>query len=218
MIGLSPAVREFEVLRAGTLDYAAGLDLQHDLVARRVRGEIPDTLVLLDHPPVIVAGRGAKPGNVLASAAELRERGIEVVAGDRGGDVTFHCPGQLVGYPIVDLTRIGRDVHEYLRRLEEALIRALAGLGVSAGRFPGRTGVWAGGEKIASIGIAVRKWVAFHGFALNVSNDLDGFALIHPCGMPGVTMTSVSRRLGRRVPLAEAAAAVSGSLAEAVYA
>jgi lipoyl(octanoyl) transferase len=188
----------FRTRRAGRLAYQAALQLQEDLVAaHRRNGE--DTLVLLEHPPVITLGRGARAEHLLRSPAELAARGVEVVTCSRGGDVTWHGPGQLVGYPIVDLSPRGRDLHRYLRELEEVLIRTLAHFGVAGARIPGKTGVWVGGAKIASIGIAVRRWIAWHGFALNLDPDLSGFAAIVPCGLHGVRMTSVAAELGREV-------------------
>ena len=156
--------------------------------------------MLLEHAPVITLGRGARAEHLLLPRAELARRGVEVAACSRGGDVTWHGPGQLVGYPIVDLTPRGRDLHRYLRELEEVLIRTLAHFGVAGQRIPGKTGVWVGSAKIASIGIAVRRWVAWHGFALNLDPDLSGFAAIVPCGLHGVRMTSLAAELGRPVP------------------
>jgi lipoyl(octanoyl) transferase len=193
------------LLRLGLLPYDEALDLQFAALAARAEGRVPDMLLLLEHPPVITLGRAADTDHVLASAAELTQRGIAVRETGRGGDVTLHSPGQLVGYPILDLRRRGRDVHRYLRDLEEVLIRALAGWGVSAARIPGATGVWVGNEKVAAIGVAVKRWVTCHGFALNVCNDLTLFEMIVPCGLWASGVTSVERLLGRVATVEEAA-------------
>ncbi len=188
------------VWRAGRVPYRQALAWQEQLLAERP--DWPhDLLLLLEHPPVITLGRGAKRAHLRCSARELARRGIDLVETSRGGDVTFHGPGQLVGYPLVDLNRAGRDVHAYLRHLEEVLIRTVAAFGLDAGRSAGRTGIWIGPRKIASIGVAVRQWVTWHGFALNVAEQREGFAAIVPCGLHGVEMTSLHRELGRDVPL-----------------
>ncbi|MBE0599520.1 MAG: lipoyl(octanoyl) transferase LipB [Desulfuromonadales bacterium] len=187
--------------------------MQELLLDRRRQAE-EDILILLEHPPVITLGRGATTDHLLLSSAELTRRGIEVTEARRGGDITWHGPGQLVGYPIVDLQVCGRDLHRFLRQLEQLLIRTLAVFGVTGERVAGKTGVWAEGEKIASIGIGVRRWVSWHGFALNVSTDLSGFATIVPCGLPGVAMTSLERQVGRPVPLVQVQEAVIAAFAE----
>jgi lipoyl(octanoyl) transferase len=173
----------------GSLEYSCALTLQEDLVRRRCRGEGKDTLFLLEHLPVFTLGRGADEKHLLTP------REIPVHRVSRGGEVTFHGPGQLVGYPLIDLTRHGRDVHLYLRGLEAVLIEVLAGCGIPARRETGRTGVWVNDRKIASIGVGVRRWVTYHGFALNVATDLSYFADIVPCGLAGVRMTSMAEVL-----------------------
>lgn len=192
-----------EVEWLGTVPYGAALALQLEAVeARRLGG--PDRLLLLEHPPVITLGRSAKPEHLRASRAELARRGVEVAEVARGGDVTWHGPGQLVGYAVVDLAARGEpDVHAWLRRLEGALIDALGALGAGARRIPGRTGVFlekpaAGGRtrKIASIGVGLRGWITWHGFALNVATAPDAFADIVPCGLHDVEMTSLAEALG----------------------
>ncbi len=200
------------VCALGPTPYGEGLEIQEALVALRavgreggVAGGGTDWLLFPDHPPVLTVGRGGKPGGLRADAATLARLGVELFEVARGGDITWHGPGQLVGYPIVDLAARGRDLHRFLRDLEEALIAALAAWGIAARRVAGRTGVWAGEEKIASIGVAVRSWVSYHGFALNVAPDLGFFDLIHPCGLRGVRMTSVAARLGARAPSLEQA-------------
>jgi lipoyl(octanoyl) transferase len=180
----------------GTIPYALALDLQRDLARRRIAGEIDeDLLLLLEHPPVVTLGRTAKEAHIVSTPERLRARGIEVFEVERGGDVTFHGPGQLVGYPILDLKRHRRDLHWYLRQVEEALIVALGDTGIDAERNGGYTGVWTRGRKIASIGVHARDWVTWHGFALNVTTDLSFFDLIVPCGIHQVQMTSVAREL-----------------------
>lgn len=182
----------------GRRDYSDVLELQRSLCRRRIAGNITeDLLLLVEHQPVITLGRGTRAESLLQSPAELKRRGVPVFEVERGGDVTFHGPGQLVGYPILDLRQHREDLHWYLRRLEAALIGGLGRMGIEAGPNPGLTGVWTGGRKIASIGIHVKQWVTFHGFALNVNTELSYFDLIVPCGIPGVVMTSVARELGR---------------------
>jgi lipoyl(octanoyl) transferase len=184
------------VERLGLVPYADALELQRRVARARIAGDVSeDVLLLVEHPPVITLGRSAKAGHLLASPELLSARGVELFEVERGGDVTFHGPGQLVGYPIVDLKRHKRDLHWYLRQVEQALIDALAVLGLPAERNPGLTGVWTSGRKIASIGVHARDWVTWHGFALNVTTDLASFDLMVPCGIQAVTMTSVDREL-----------------------
>ncbi len=187
------------LLELGRRAYGEVLELQRTLARRRIAGEITDDLLLLvEHEPVVTLGRGTRAASLPLPLAELARRGIEAVEVERGGDVTWHGPGQLVGYPILDLTRHQPDLHWYLRRLEAALIAALSRLDVPAERNPGLTGVWTRGRKIASIGIHVKQWVTLHGFALNVTAALTGFDLIVPCGIQGVVMTSVALERGGR--------------------
>jgi lipoyl(octanoyl) transferase len=205
------------VVSLGPTPDREGLALQAAAVLARAAGRAPDRLLYPDHPPVLTVGRSPSAGSVIASPEALRQAGIEVFEVARGGDVTWHGPGQLVGYLICDLDRRGRDLHRFLRDIEQGLIDALAGWGIEAGREAGRTGVWSNGEKIASIGIAVRRWVSYHGFALNVAPDLRFFDLIHPCGLRGIQMTSVAKRLGDRAPsMAEARAVVASQMAKAL--
>jgi lipoate-protein ligase B len=182
----------------GRRPYAEVLELQRDLRRRRIEGELDeDVLLLVEHPPVITLGRGTRPSSLPIAPAELERRGVAVFEVERGGDVTFHGPGQLVGYPILDLRGHRQDLHWYLRSLEDVLIQALGALDIEADRNPGLTGVWTAGRKIASIGIHVKQWVTLHGFALNVTTDLDPFDLIVPCGIRQVVMTSVAAELLR---------------------
>ena len=179
------------------MPYADALELQRTAARMRISGEIAeDLLLLVEHPPVITLGRSSKAAHLLASPELLAARGVELFEVERGGDVTFHGPGQLVGYPIVDLKRHKQDLHWYLRQVEESLIRAMAALGILADRNPGKTGVWTGGRKLASIGVHARDWVTWHGFALNVTTDLSYFDLMVPCGIADVEMTSVAKELG----------------------
>jgi lipoyl(octanoyl) transferase len=182
----------------GSRAYGEVLELQRDLCQRRLAGEITeDLLLLVEHEPVVTLGRGTRAGSLPLSALDLERRGIPVFQVERGGDVTYHGPGQLVGYPILDLRAHREDLHWYLRCLEAALIAALDRLGIQAGTNPGLTGVWTRGRKLASIGIHVKQWVTYHGFALNVHTDLSYFDLIVPCGIRDVVMTSVAQELGR---------------------
>jgi lipoyl(octanoyl) transferase len=204
-----------EIRRPGILSYAEGLELQARLVAERKAGLIPDQLLLLQHFPVITLGVKTRNdrSHVIGTSEMLRARGVEVVESGRGGDVTFHGPGQLVGYPIVDLKPDRCDVHRYVRDLEEVLIRALATLGVEAGRSPGLTGVWVGSDKIAAIGVRISRWITSHGFALNANTDLSHFDLIVPCGIRDRGVTSIQRVLGRTVEMAPVEQAVADAFA-----
>jgi lipoate-protein ligase B len=184
------------VVDLGRRRYGDVLDLQRDLCRRRMTGSLDrDVLLLVEHEPVVTLGRSTRASSLPLPQRALEARGVEVFEVERGGDVTLHAPGQLVAYPIFDLRGWRLDLHWYLRQLEETLIRTLDSVGVRAERNPGKTGVWTNGRKIASIGIHVKQWVTFHGFALNVSTDLRLFDLIVPCGLHGVTMTSVAREL-----------------------
>ncbi|HEU4698876.1 MAG TPA: lipoyl(octanoyl) transferase LipB [Gemmatimonadales bacterium] len=181
------------VVDLGRRRYGEVLALQRDLCRRRVAGELADDLLLLvEHEPVMTLGRATKAESLPLPRPALEARGLDVVEVERGGDVTYHGPGQLVGYPILDLRRLRPDLHWYLRSLEDALILALDALQVPAERNPGLTGVWTAGRKIASIGIHVKQWITFHGFALNVTTDLAAFDLIVPCGIRDVVMTSIA--------------------------
>jgi lipoyl(octanoyl) transferase len=204
-----------EVRRLGTLSYAEGLELQAHLVTERKAGRIPDQLLLLQHPPVITLGVRTRNdrSHVIGSEELLRARGVEVLESGRGGDVTFHGPGQLVGYPIIELAPDRRDVHRYVRDLEELLIRAVAVFGVEAARSPGLTGVWVGTDKLAAIGVRISRWITSHGFALNVNTDLSHFDLIVPCGIPDRGVTSLQRVAGRTVDIAAVEQAVVDAFA-----
>ncbi|HYH81705.1 MAG TPA: lipoyl(octanoyl) transferase LipB [Longimicrobium sp.] len=205
---IAPA-RPLDVRRMGRVPYGDALELQKALVDQRRAGRIPDTLLLLEHPHVITLGSGAHDENVLVTAEERAARGIELFETGRGGDVTYHGPGQLVGYPILDLKPDRCDLHRYLRDLEEMLIGVLGEMGIEGSRKEGLTGVWAGDRKLAAIGVRVSSgWITSHGFALNVSTDLGFFGAIIPCGIRDHGVGSLSEETGRAVTLAEAEAAV----------
>jgi lipoyl(octanoyl) transferase len=193
--------RTLRVLRLGRVEYPDGLVLQQQMARARRAGTTTDALLLLEHPPTVTLGRGAKPGNILVSRQELASRGVGVFETDRGGDVTYHGPGQLVGYPILDLSGKRADVRAYVRSVEEGLIRGLADFGLRAGRLPRWPGVWLGEEgkdarKIGALGVHIARWVTTHGFALNVAASLEDFQLIVPCGIDEAGVTSMALELG----------------------
>ena len=191
------AERELWTVPLGRVAYEEALELQRHIARDRISGALPqDALLLVEHPPVVTLGRASKGKHLIASPEFLRTKGVELFEVERGGDVTFHGPGQLVGYPIVDLKRHRLDLHWYLRKIEEALINTLADYDIVGERNPSFTGVWTKGKKIASIGVHARDWVTWHGFALNVTTDLSYFDLMVPCGIDGVVMTSIARELG----------------------
>jgi lipoyl(octanoyl) transferase len=198
-------VRQLEVRRLGLIGYQEALVLQRELVEERRANRIPDLLLLLQHPPVITLGVRTEIArtNVVATSERLAELGIEVHETGRGGDVTYHGPGQIVGYPIVDLRPDRCDVHKYVRDLEEVMIRTCADYGISAGRIAGLTGTWVGAEKIGAIGIRISRWITSHGFAFNVRTELDHFKLIVPCGISDRGVTSLERVTGRTIALDE---------------
>jgi lipoyl(octanoyl) transferase len=218
-------MRDLAVRRLGTVPYDEALALQRALVEQRKAGTIPDTLLLLQHPHVLTLGVKGDGGrsHILADDAVLRARGVEISETGRGGDVTYHGPGQIVGYPIIDLDPDRRDVHRYVRDLEEVMIRVCAAYGVAAGRIPGLTGAWvradaavAGSiapdvsprssgpaEKIGAIGVRISRWITSHGFAFNVRTDLEYFRLIVPCGIADRGVTSLEREIGAEIPLAD---------------
>ena len=188
----------------GATPYREGLALQEALVRARAAGETGDWLLYPDHPPVLTIGRNPSEGNLRADTAALAAAGVEVFEVPRGGDVTWHGPGQLVAYPILKLEGAARDLHAHLHLLEDLMIEVCAELGLAVGRDPRNTGVWANGRKVGSIGIACRRWVTWHGLALNVDPDLAYFGRINPCGFDASVMTSVARELDRPVALADA--------------
>ena len=198
-------MREVEVRRLGTIAYAEALAMQRALVEDRRAGRVPDLLLLLQHPPVITLGVRGDGGraNVVATREQLQELGISVEETGRGGDVTYHGPGQIVGYPILDLKPDRCDVHRYVRDVEEVMIRVCADYGLPAGRIKGLTGAWIGAEKIGAIGIRISRWITSHGFAFNVSTNLRHFQLIVPCGISDRGVTSLERATGRHVSIEE---------------
>ncbi len=202
-------LRPLRVRELGLVPYTEGLQLQAELVRERREGEIPDTLLLLQHPHVITLGSGAHEENILLGPEERAARGIELYAAGRGGDVTYHGPGQLVGYPILDLKPDRCDLHQYLRDLEEVLILTLGDYGLRAGRREGLTGVWVDDRKLAAIGVRVSSgWITSHGFALNVETDLAFFDAIVPCGIREYGVGSIAGELGRKVEMQEVEARV----------
>jgi lipoyl(octanoyl) transferase len=197
-------MKPLEVRRLGLVAYAEGLELQRALVEERRAGRIPDTLLLLQHPHVVTVGV-KKDGrrHILATPEQLAARGVEVFETGRGGDVTYHGPGQIVGYPILDLNPDRRDVHQYVRDLEEVMIRVCADYGLAAGRVTGMSGAWIGEAKIGAIGVRISRWITSHGFAFNVTTDVDFFNLIVPCGISDRGVTSLTQETGRRPIIAE---------------
>lgn len=194
-----------EIRRLGTVSYQHALELQRTLVDERRAGHVPDLLLLLEHPPVITLGVRGDGGrsNIVATADRLAELGIEVSETGRGGDVTYHGPGQIVGYPILDLRPDRCDVHRYVRDVEEVMIRACRDYGLSADRIKGLSGAWVGPNKIGAVGVRISRWITSHGFAFNVNTDLEHFELIVPCGISTGGVTSLQRELGRSVLLSE---------------
>ncbi len=191
-------MRALQVRRLGVVPYADALELQRRLVDDRKADRIPDTLLLLQHPHVVTIGvKKDGRSHILATPERLSSLGVEVFETGRGGDVTYHGPGQLVGYPIIDLNPDRRDVHRYVRDLEEVMIRVCADYGLDAGRIKGMSGTWIGGEKIGAIGVRISRWVTSHGFAFNVTTDVDFFKLIVPCGIADKGVTSLAARLGK---------------------
>jgi len=195
--------RTLHVRRLGRVEYEDGLAMQKALVEARAQGLVPDTLLLLEHPRVITLGRAAKAHNILWPRQELEERGFAVFDTDRGGDVTYHGPGQIVGYPILDLKPDRKDVRKYVASLEELMVRVAAGYGVEARRVPGRIGVWTPSGKLGAIGVHISRWITSHGFAFNVRTDLADFAAIVPCGISDAGVASLQSLLGDAPPLHE---------------
>ena len=193
-----------QVRQLGLLDYRKGLRLQRELVAARKAGTVPDTLLLLEHPHVYTLGRNAQRANLLVDEERLSQLGAELHETDRGGDIPYHGPGQLVGYPIFDLAQHRRDIAWYMRSLEEVFIRVAKDYGIEADRIAGAPGVWVGNDKLVAMGVHLSRWVTSHGFAFNVSPDLRYFDYIVPCGLKDKGVTSLERLLGRHVPMNEA--------------
>ncbi len=195
--------RQCYLVQLGLVEYESAFQLQKSVAAAREEGRVPDTLLLLQHPPVITLGRKASGSNIIVPEDLLRMQGVGVHRSTRGGDVTYHGPGQIVGYPIFNLRGLGMGAAAYVHGLEAALIETLGGFGLRAERDPAYIGVWTGGEKIAAIGVAISGGITMHGFALNVDPDLGHFRLINPCGITDRGVTSMSRLLGRSIPVEE---------------
>ena len=208
--------REIQIRQLGMVAYGDALELQKQFVEQRKTGEIPDQLLLLEHPPVITLGVRTRNdrSHVVATPETLEEAGVEIFESGRGGDVTYHGPGQLVGYPILDLKPDRCDVHRYVRDLEDVLIRAVAGFGIVSHRVPGLTGTWVGNEKLAAIGVRIARWVTSHGFALNVSTNLAHFGLIIPCGLTDKGVTSMDILSRRSLSMKEVEAAVTAAFCD----
>lgn len=207
-------MRRCEIHRLHLVTYENGMKLQQKLVELRQRDEIADQLLLLEHPPVITLGRGGDETNLLATPEALRSQRVRFYETTRGGDITYHGPGQIVGYPILHLGEGNRDVRKYVTNLEEVLIRTVAHYGITAARVDGKRGIWVGNDKIAAIGVRIARWVTSHGWALNVSTNLDHFRLITPCGLQGTGVTSIERETGRSIPLEEVREVLAANFAE----
>ncbi len=192
-----------ELRQLHRVTYENGLRMQETLVALRQQDQIPDQLLLLEHPPVITLGRGGDAANLLAPRESLEASGIRFFETTRGGDITYHGPGQIVGYPLIHLGEGNRDIRKYVTRLEEVIMRTLGDFGIESTREEGMRGVWSGREKVAAIGVRIARWVTSHGFALNVAPDLEHFRLITPCGLAGKRVTSMQRLLGRQITMSE---------------
>jgi lipoate-protein ligase B len=193
------------VWNLGLMEYSEAYKLQRTLHHQRVEEKIPDVLLLLEHPPTITIGKSGALDNVLTSKERLVQHGISLFFINRGGDVTYHGPGQIVGYPIVDLRQRGKDLHRYVNDLEEVMLRTLKDFSIDGNRDQCHPGIWVNGEEIAAIGLSLRKWVSMHGFALNINIDLEHFSFINPCGFSDRRATSISKILGSYVPMREAA-------------
>ena len=207
-------IESCRVLKLGIVDYRKAYELQKRLLREHLQGRGSNFLLLLQHKPVITIGRSGSRTNILASKLALEAEGIEIHEIERGGDVTYHGPGQLTGYPIIDLRCFKKDIHWYLRQLEEVIIRVLAGYGIAGERMEGYTGVWVGNEKVAAIGVAVRRWITYHGFALNVHPDMSHFGMIRPCGITDKGVSSLEKLLGYRVDMEEVSERTASAFAE----
>ena len=199
--------------KLGTIGYAEALALQRELQAKRIAGDIDDVVLLLEHEPVVTLGRSAREQHILAPTEVLEARGVEVHEVGRGGDVTYHGPGQLVGYPIIDLKPDRRDVRKYVWSLEETMVRTCADLGLVASRIEGLNGTWVGDRKVGAVGVRISRWVTMHGFALNANTDLSHFDWIVPCGIEDKQVTSLSQELDRDVTVDTITDRVAGHFA-----
>ena len=202
------------LVKTGLVDYSEAYSLQKSFLEKKISSGGADVLILSEHRPVITLGRGFRESNLLLARDELERRGISVCEVERGGDATYHGPGQLVGYPVFDLAGRGKDLRRFIVETEEVIIRALSDFNISAERKKGNIGVWAGGGKIASIGVAVRRWISYHGFALNIFPEMENFSFINPCGLDYNVMTSMEKILGEVIPLEGAAERIAGRFTE----
>jgi lipoate-protein ligase B len=210
----SRGLKKLFVIDLGRTEYRSAWELQKRLVELRHESKIPDCLVLTEHEPVITMGRAYRGENLISSAEELKRKRVELFEIERGGDITFHGPGQLVAYPIIDLSNRGRDLHRYLRDLEMVVISTLNQFGIEAGIKPGMTGVWVNDHKLAAIGVAVSRWITYHGLALNVNTDLEYFKLINPCGITRFPVGSMSSVTGEAVDFARVAESLARNFSE----
>ena len=206
--------KNLNIVKLGIVDYGPAYQLQERLVQEHIQGSGSNFLLLLQHNPVITIGRSGSRDNILASRSALTVAGIETHEIDRGGDVTYHGPGQLTGYPIINLRYFKKDIHWYLRQLEETIIKVLAEYSIVGERIEGYTGVWVGNEKVAAIGVAIRRWITYHGFALNVHPDMSHFQMIRPCGITDKGVTSLERLLGYKVDMSEVVDKTASAFAE----
>jgi lipoate-protein ligase B len=204
----APSTADNMIIDLELVDYLKAYNIQKELVARRRMGEIDNSVILAEHHPVLTIGRSSKDNHILAKPEDLARMGIEVLKVDRGGDITFHGPGQLIVYPILDLAEMDKDLHFYMRSLEDLCIDFLDEYAVDAGRIDGKTGVWVDGRKIASIGIAATNWITYHGISINLNTDLRFFSLINPCGMRNIKMTSLNKLLARPIDMEYAKALI----------
>ena len=193
--------KQLDYINLDRMKYQQVYDLQKKLVKLRYQSEIPDCLIVCEHDPVITMGRGTDKNNLLVSEESLRKKGVDLFEIERGGDITFHGPGQVIMYPIINLQGRGKDTHKYLRDLETVVINTLNELGLKAGIKKGLTGIWVNDHKVGAIGVAVSKWITYHGLALNVNTDLDYFKLINPCGITEYPVGSISGLLGRTIDI-----------------
>jgi lipoate-protein ligase B len=202
------------IYQLGLIEYGEAYLLQRRLLQQKLDGEIPDSLLLLEHPPTFTIGKSGRIENILISKEELSKEGISLFFVDRGGDVTYHGPGQFVAYPILDLRNRGRDVHKYVRDLEEIILRTLSSFSINGCRDPNHAGVWVNNEEVASIGLSLKRWTSMHGFAINVSTKMEHFSLINPCGFLDRRATSISKLLNRKVSVGEVADILIDKFAE----
>ena len=209
--------KNLNVIKLGVVDYGEAYNLQKRLLEEHIQGKGRDSLLLLQHNPVITIGRSGSRDNILIPESVLTAAGIEICEIDRGGDVTYHGPGQLTGYPIINLRHFRKDVHWYLRQLEETIIRVLAEYGITGERMEGYTGVWVGNEKVAAIGVGIKRWITYHGFAFNIYPDMSHFQMIRPCGITDKGVTSLERLLGYRVDMDEVVKKTASAFAEVLH-